>query len=82
MQRDGHADARVYVGLFAGDEQAALDVAPGRRVYLHVARGRITANGEALVAGDALKLTGEPGLRLTRGEDAEVLAFDLPGGPD
>lgn len=77
-----HQDARVYVGLFAGDEQAALDVAPGRRVYLHVARGRITANGEALVAGDALKLTGEPALRLARGEDAEVLAFDLPGGPD
>jgi redox-sensitive bicupin YhaK (pirin superfamily) len=77
-----HQDARVYAGLFAGEEQAVLEIAPGRRVYLHVARGRITANGEALVAGDALMLTGEPALQLARGADAEVLAFDLPGGPD
>jgi redox-sensitive bicupin YhaK (pirin superfamily) len=77
-----HQDARVYAGLFDGAERAALEVAPGRRVYLHVALGNITANGEALSAGDALKLTGVTKLHLTDGAGAEVLAFDLPGGPD
>jgi hypothetical protein len=77
-----HQDARVYAGLFDGDEHATLEVAPGRRVYLHVARGQVTANGESLAAGDALKLSGEPTLRLSDGRAAEVLAFDLPGGPD
>jgi hypothetical protein len=77
-----HQDARVYAGLFDGDEQATLDVAAGRRVYLHVARGRITADGMALAAGDALKLTDEPQLQLANGSGAEVLAFDLPGAPD
>ena len=77
-----HQDARVYAGLFDGAEHATLEVAPGRRVYLHVARGQVTANGESLAAGDALKLSGEPVLRLTDGHAAEVLAFDLPGGPD
>jgi len=77
-----HQDARVYAGLFDGDERATLEVAPGRRIYLHVARGRITANGVALAAGDALKLTDEAALRLAAGHGAEVLAFDLPGGPD
>ena len=77
-----HQDARVHAGLFDGDEQAALDVAAGRRVYLHVARGTITANGRALAAGDALKMSGEPRLELTKGSGAEVLVFDLPGGPD
>jgi redox-sensitive bicupin YhaK (pirin superfamily) len=76
-----HQDARVYAGLFDGAERAALEVAPGRRVYLHVALGNITANGEALSAGDALKLTGVTKLHLTDGAGAEVLAFDLPGGP-
>ena len=76
-----HQDARVYAGLFDGGERATLEVAAGRRVYLHVARGRITANGEALAAGDALKLSGETTLSLTDGQSAEVLAFDLPGGP-
>jgi redox-sensitive bicupin YhaK (pirin superfamily) len=77
-----HQDARVYAGLFDGDERATLEVAPGRRIYLHVARGRITANGVALAAGDALKLTDETALHVADGQAAEVLAFDLPGGPD
>ena len=75
-----HQDARVYAGLFDGDEHAALEVAPGRRVYVHVARGRVTANGEALAAGDALKLQDVERLGLGGGTDAEVLVFDLPGG--
>jgi len=73
-----HQDARVYAGLFDGAEQAALQVAANRLVYVHVARGRITANGEVLDAGDALKRSGEPSLALTEGRAAEVLVFDLP----
>jgi quercetin 2,3-dioxygenase len=74
-----HQDARVYAGLFDGAEGALLEVAPGRRIYLHVARGTIVANGEALGAGDALKLTDATALELTSGADAEVIVFDLPG---
>jgi len=73
-------DARVHAGLFDGAERAALQVVPGRRLYVHVARGRVTANGAALAAGDALKLAGVTTLELTEGVDAEVLVFDLPGG--
>jgi hypothetical protein len=75
-----HQDARVYAGLFDGHEQASLEVAAGRRIYLHVARGQVTANGETLHAGDALKLTDQTSLRLQQGVGAEVLVFDLPGG--
>jgi len=74
-----HQDARVYAGLFDDDEHGALEVAPGRRVYVHVARGRVTANGEALAAGDALKLEGITAVNVTDGVLAEVLVFDLPG---
>jgi redox-sensitive bicupin YhaK (pirin superfamily) len=74
-----HQNANVYAGLFDGAERAELDVQPGRRMYVHVARGRLTANGIALAAGDAIKVT-EPGhLQLSDGHDAEVLVFDLPG---
>ena len=51
-----HQDARVYAGLFDGGEQAELTVGEGRRIYVHVARGRVTANRIALEAGDALKV--------------------------
>ncbi|MGH8130422.1 MAG: pirin family protein [Steroidobacteraceae bacterium] len=75
-----HQDARVYAGLFDGDESAELMIGPGRRAYVHVARGAVTANGVALQAGDALKLTDTDTLTLHDGRDAEVLVFDLPGG--
>jgi redox-sensitive bicupin YhaK (pirin superfamily) len=74
-----HQDARVYAGLFDGTEQATLDVATDRLVYVHVARGEIDANGATLAAGDALKLTDQASLSLQRGTAAEVLVFDLPG---
>ena len=46
-----HQDARIYAGLFNGAERAQLEVQPGRRIYLHVARGALIANGSALEAG-------------------------------
>jgi redox-sensitive bicupin YhaK (pirin superfamily) len=73
-----HQDARVYAGLFDAAEQATLDLQPGRRAYVHVARGAITANGAALEAGDALQVTDTPALKLDQGRAAEVLVFDLP----
>ncbi len=75
-----HQDARVYAGLFDGHEQASLEVAAGRRIYVHVARGQVTANGETLHAGDALKLTDRTSVGLQQGVGGEVLIFDLPGG--
>ena len=73
-----HQDARLFSGLLDGAERTALEVAPGRKLYVHVARGKVTANGEALDAGDALKLTDTPVLNLADGAAAEVLVFDLP----
>jgi quercetin 2,3-dioxygenase len=74
-----HQDARVYAGLFNGEEHAQLDVARGRRIYLHVARGSLTANGAVLEAGDALRISDGSRLALSHAHDAEVLVFDLPG---
>jgi quercetin 2,3-dioxygenase len=71
-------DARVYAGLFDGAETADLAIGPGRRAYVHVARGAIAVNGVALQAGDALKLSGTRKVTVGSGRDAEVLVFDLP----
>jgi redox-sensitive bicupin YhaK (pirin superfamily) len=73
-----HQDARIYAGLFEGDESASYELALGRRAYVHVARGRIDVNGSTLEAGDALKCSAAGQLELSAGEDAEVLVFDLP----
>jgi redox-sensitive bicupin YhaK (pirin superfamily) len=72
-----HQDARVYAGLFDGAEKAVHALAKGRRAYVHVARGTVSVNGEALAAGDALK-TDAPTIAVDGAQDAEVLLFDLP----
>jgi len=74
-----HQDARMYAGLFDGEETAELVVAPGRRLYVHVIRGELFAQGTQLHAGDALKLTEVTRLDIRGGHNAEVLVFDLPG---
>ena len=72
-----HADARLRLGLFDGDEAAELALDPRRKAYVHLARGSLRANGVALSAGDALALEGEDRLVLDGGQAAEVLVFDL-----
>ena len=71
-------DVRVYAGLFDGAETADLAIGPGRRAYVHVARGAIAVNGVALQAGDALKLSDTQKVTVGSGREAEVLVFDLP----
>ena len=73
-----HQDARMYAGLFDGAERASHKLAPGRRAYVHIARGSASVNGERLAAGDALKAAGVGEIVLEKGEQAEVLLFDLP----
>ena len=72
-----HQDARVHAGLFDGAERGSLTLAPGRKGYVHVARGRAEVNGQALQAGDALK-TRAGAIGIAKGEGAEILVFDLP----
>ena len=72
-----HADASIRAGLFDGAESAELALDPKRRTWVHLARGALTVNGQALQAGDALGLLGQSRLSLGQGQAAEVLVFDL-----
>ena len=72
-----HADARLYSGLLDGDQQASLELAPGRKAYVHLVRGALAVNGHQLAGGDAALLDGEQSVALSDAKDAEVLVFDL-----
>jgi len=72
-----HADARLYAGLFKGAESAQMVLDADRKTYVHLVRGELSVNGQALAAGDAAKLEGETELHLAQGREAEVLVFDL-----
>jgi 2-C-methyl-D-erythritol 4-phosphate cytidylyltransferase/2-C-methyl-D-erythritol 2,4-cyclodiphosphate synthase len=65
------------VALVDGDERIERALDPRRKTYVHVIRGSVEVNGQRLDAGDAAKLVAERALTIARGDDAEVLVFDL-----
>jgi redox-sensitive bicupin YhaK (pirin superfamily) len=81
--RDGsvtiHQDAFVYASLLGQGDAVTHRLAPGRKAYVHVARGTLEVNGVRLAGGDGLKVSDEDAIALTNARKAEVLLFDLNG---
>jgi len=50
---------------------------PTRKAYVHVVRGKVSVNGHALSAGDAAQLSKEAAAIIDKGDNAEVIVFDL-----
>jgi len=73
-----HQDACLYIGRLSRGAVATQGFEPGRRGYLHLARGEVKVNGQLLHGGDAMTLEGEPAVIVDAVSDSEVLLFDLP----
>lgn len=71
-------DACLYAALLDGDEAIEHVLVPGRKAYVHVARGELALNGQKMRAGDGVKIMEEARLSIAQGKDAEFLLFDLP----
>ena len=72
-----HADAKLYSGLFDGDQNTLLALDPKRKAYVHLIQGTLDVNGQTLNAGDALFIQDETQIQISNGKSAEVLVFDL-----
>jgi quercetin 2,3-dioxygenase len=73
-----HQDASLYVARLEGAGSLAHPLASGRCAYVHLIRGEARVSGQALGAGDALKLRDEREVRVDDARGAEILLFDLP----
>lgn len=73
-----HQDMALYATIL--NQSASLDYALNANpsAYLQVAKGQVRANGELLIAGDALMLDNSQNLHIEAVENAEMLLFDLP----
>ena len=72
-----HADAKLYAGLFDGNENASISIDPQRKAYVHLIRGELAVNGQKITSGDAVLLEQESQIQITDANKAEVLVFDL-----
>lgn len=79
--RDGSVairqDANIYATVLAEGESVEPRLGQDRGAWLHVARGSVTLNGEALVAGDGAAIEGESAVSIAAVGEGEVLLFDL-----
>jgi hypothetical protein len=71
------ADAAVYASVLSAGKSVEHTLAPGRHAWVHIAKGRVTANGQELVGGDAIAVSDEAKVTVTADQDSELLLFDL-----
>lgn len=83
--RDGsiaiHQDADLWLGRLEAGQTVAHSLAPGRHVWLHVAVGTVTVDGDSLTAGDAIAISNTDStpatLSVSSTQSSQVLLFDL-----
>ncbi len=79
--RDGavtiHQDASVYATVLHAGDAVSHVLMPGRKAYVHVARGEAQINGQPLADGDGARVIDEHHISLSTGSKAEILLFDL-----
>ncbi len=73
-----HQDMALYATILNQSASLDYDLSANRSAYLQVAKGQLLANGELLIAGDALMLDNGQNLHIEAVENAEMLLFDLP----
>jgi redox-sensitive bicupin YhaK (pirin superfamily) len=72
-----HQDARIFAGVFDRGQQTVLELPPGRKAWVQVARGRMALNGTSLDEGDGAAIDGETRIELVGRGASEALVFDL-----
>ena len=72
-----HEDARLFVANLAAGERVAHGIAPGRGVWLQVARGIVALDGTEMREGDGAAVESASTIAIEADTDAEFLLFDL-----
>jgi quercetin 2,3-dioxygenase len=72
-----HQDADLYAARVGTQCELVHQAAPGRRVWLQVARGSLEVDGETLAAGDAMSWIDATRVVVHSLEPSEILLFDM-----
>ena len=71
-------DARLLVGKFDKGKGASIELDSNRSVFVHVATGAVSVDGQLLRGGDSASVTGLDKLKIAARDHSQVLVFDLP----
>jgi len=70
-------DAEIWAAKLDENIEVVHHIQAGRRIWVQVARGKVTVNDQTLEAGDAATISDEDKLLVRANAPSEVLLFDL-----
>jgi redox-sensitive bicupin YhaK (pirin superfamily) len=70
-------DAEMYVSYLESGKELSHAIGKGRGVYLQVASGGLTVNGQSAETGDAFLVENEEIINITANKDTEIILFDV-----
>lgn len=70
-------DVEMFISNLKSGKSLNVDVESGRSIYLHVAEGKITVDGNVLSTGDAVEITSESSFQISADQESELIMFDL-----
>ncbi|WP_276354116.1 pirin family protein [Cohnella caldifontis] len=73
-----HQDMTIYLSELGAGESLAFRQPAGRRIFLFVLEGELTANGETLHRRDAARIEGTAEMSLASTTGAKLMLIDLP----
>lgn len=72
-----HQDVDLYATILEGGAELTHGFAKGRRGFLQIVRGTVTADDRQMTAGDGAMIRDANSLKIFAAEDVEMLLFDL-----
>lgn len=72
-----HQDIDLYASVLSSGDRITFEMGSDRFVWIQVARGIVTLNGESLREGDGVQINNPELLELTTDASSEILLFDL-----
>lgn len=72
-----HQDANLYITRLGAGHELTHATAKHRKLWLHVARGEATLDGQRLGTGDAAAISDVEQVTVRAEKDAEILLFDM-----
>jgi hypothetical protein len=73
-----HQDASVHVASLDAGVEVTHELGEGRGAYLYLIDGRATFDGEAVVTGDAAKVTDQDSITIGATDPSELIVVDVP----
>ena len=72
-----HQNVQLYASILPAGKSVTHTLAPGRHVWVQIARGKVDLSGRELAAGDGVAVLEEAAVTIAAKDDAEILLFDL-----